>query len=86
MNTLGWQIGAFLIGASALIIAIYIGKLLNTTNKVVEKAYKIIDYNERHIHETIENIASITTYTEEIVSTLSKITNVMKVFRFVKRK
>ena len=47
MNTLGWQIGAFLIGASALIIAVYIGKLLNTTNKVVEKVYKIIDYNER---------------------------------------
>ena len=55
MNTLGWQIGAFLIGASALIIAVYIGKLLNTTNKVVEKVYKIIDYNERHIHETIDN-------------------------------
>ena len=86
MNTLGWQIGAFLIGTSALIIAIYIGKLLNTTNKVVEKAYKIIDYNERYIHETIENGSSITTYTEEIVSMLSKITNIMKVFRFVKRR
>ena len=86
MDTLGWQIGAFLIGVSALIIAIYIGKLLNTTNKVVEKAYKIIDYNERHIHETIENMASITTYTEEIVSMLSKITNIMKIFRFVKRR
>ena len=86
MNTLGWQIGAFLIGTSALIIAIDIGKLLNTTNKVVEKAYKIIDYNERYIHETIENVASITTYTEEIVSMLSKITNIMKVFRFVKRR
>ena len=86
MNTLGWQIGAFLIWTSALIIAIYIGKLLNTTNKVVEKAYKIIDYNERYIHETIENVASITTYTEEIVSMLSKITNIMKVFRFVKRR
>ena len=85
MNTLGWQIGAFLIGASALIIAIYIGKLLNT-NKVVEKVYKIIDYNERHIHETIENVASITTYTEEIVSMLSKITSITKVFRFVKRR
>ena len=84
MNTLGWQIGAFLIGASALIIAVYIGKLLNTTNKVVEKVYKIID--ERHIHETIENVASITTYTEEIVSMVSKITNITKVFRFVKRR
>ena len=86
MNTLGWQIGAFLIGASALIIAVYIGKLLNTTNKVLEKVYKIIDYNERHIHETIENVASITTYTEEIVSMVSKITNITKVFRFVKRR
>jgi len=86
MNALGWQIGAVLIGASALIIGIYIGKLLNTTNKVVEKAYKIVDYNERHIHETIENVASITTYTEEIVSMLSKVTNIMKVFKFVKRR
>ena len=86
MNTLGWQIGACLIGVSALIIGIYIGKLLNTTNKVVEKAYKVIDYNERHIQETIENVASITTSTEEIVSILSKVTNIMKVFRFVKRR
>ena len=80
MNTLGWQVGACLIGVSALIIGIYIGKLLNTTNKVVEKAYKVIDYNERHIHETIENVASITTYTEEIVSVLSKFTSIVKVF------
>ena len=86
MNALGWQLGAFLIGASALIVAIYIGKLLNTTNKVVEKVYKIIDYNERHIHETIENVASITTYTEEIVSALSKVTNILNVFKFVKRR
>ena len=84
MNTLGWQVGACLIGVSALIIGIYIGKLLNTTNKVVEKAYKVIDYNERHIHETIENVASITTYTEEIVSMLSKVTGIIKIFKFVK--
>ena len=86
MNALGWQIGACLIGVSALIIGISIGKLLNTTNKVVEKAYKIVDYNERHIHETIENVASITTYTEEIISMLSKVTSIMKVFKFVKRR
>ena len=86
MNALGWQVGACLIGVSALIIGIYIGKLLNTTNKVVEKAYKVIDYNERHIHETIENVASITTYTEEIVSMLSKVTSIIKIFKFVKRR
>ncbi len=86
MDTLGWQVGALLIGVSALIIAIYIGKLLNTTNKVVEKAYKIIDYNERHIHETIENVASITTYTEEIVSAINNLTSIMKIFRFVRKR
>ena len=86
MNTLGWQIGACLIGVSALIIGIYIGKLLNTTNKVVEKAYKVIDYNERHIHETIENVASITTYTEEIVSAINNLTSIMKIFRFVRKR
>lgn len=86
MDTLGWQMGALLIGVSALIIAIYIGKLLNTTNKVVEKAYKIIDYNERHIHETIENVASITTYTEEIVSAINNLTSIMKIFRFVRKR
>ncbi len=85
MDAWGWQIGAVLAGASALIIAIYIAKLLNSANKVVEKAYKIVDYNERHIHETIENAASISTYTEEIVSTVSKVSNIAKVFRVIKR-
>lgn len=85
MDAMGWQIGAVLIGASALIVAIYIGRLLNSTTKVVEKAYKIIDYNERHIHETIENFASITRNTEEITDVVTKITSITKVFRFFKR-
>ncbi|MCR8745908.1 DUF948 domain-containing protein [Romboutsia lituseburensis] len=85
MNAVGWQIGAVLIGASALIVAIYIGRLLNSTTKVVEKAYKIIDYNERHIHETIENMASITRNTEEITDVVTKITSITKVFKFFKR-
>ena len=41
MNTLGWQIGAFLIGASALIIAVYIGKLL-----MLLSILKNSDYND----------------------------------------
>lgn len=85
MDAMGWQIGAVLIGASALIVAIYIGKLLNSTTKVVEKAYKIIDYNERHIHDTIENVASITRNTEEITDVVTKITSITKVFKFFKR-
>ena len=86
MSAWGWQIGAILVGASALIIAVYLGKMINSTTKLVEKAYKIVDYNERHIHETIENVASITTYTEEIVSMLSKVTSIIKIFKFVKRR
>ena len=67
MDAMGWQIGAILLGASALIVAIYISKLLNSTTRFVEKVYKIVDYNERHIHETIENVTSITRNTDEIV-------------------
>lgn len=85
MNAIGWQMGAVLLGASALIVAVYISKLLHSATKVVEKAYKIIDYNERHIHETIENVTSITRNTDEIVDVVSKITSITKVFRFIKR-
>lgn len=85
MSAWGWQIGAILVGASALIIAVYLGKMINSTTKLVEKAYKIVDYNERHIHETIENVAAITKSTEDIVSLASSVTNITKIFRFLKR-
>ena len=85
MDAVGWQIGAILLGVSALIVAIYIGKLLHSATKVVEKAYKIVDYNERYIHETIENATSITRNTDEIVDLISKITSIRKIFRFIKR-
>ena len=85
MNAIGWQIGAILVGASALIIAVYLGKMINSTTKLVEKAYKIVDYNERHIHDTIENVAAITKSTEDIVSLASGVTNITKIFRFLKR-
>lgn len=85
MDSLGWQIGAILFGASALIIAIYIGRLLNEATKVVAKAYKIIDYNERHIHETIENVAGITKNAEDITDVVSKVSSIAKIFKFIKR-
>ena len=85
MDAMGWQIGAILLGASALIVAIYISKLLNSATRFVEKVYKIVDYNERHIHETIENITSITRNTDEIVDVVSKITSIRKIFRFIKK-
>ncbi|HSQ90132.1 DUF948 domain-containing protein [Romboutsia sp.] len=85
MDAIGWQIGAILVGASALIVAIYISKLLYSATKVVEKAYKIVDYNERYIHETIENVASITRNTDEILDVVNKITSITKIFKFIKR-
>jgi uncharacterized protein YoxC len=85
MDAMGWQIGAILLGASALIVAIYISKLLNSATRFVEKVYKIVDYNERHIHETIENVTSITRNTDEIVDVVSKITSIRKIFRFIKK-
>lgn len=85
MHTMGWQIGAILFGVSSLIIAIYIGKLLHSTTMVVDKAYKIIDYNERYIHETIENVASISNNADEIVDVMSRFTSVIKIFKFMKK-
>ena len=82
---MGWQIGAILFGVSSLIIAIYIGKLLHSTTMVVDKAYKIIDYNERYIHETIENVASISNNADEIVDVMSRFTSVIKIFKFMKK-
>lgn len=85
MDAVGWQIGAILFGVSVLIIAIYLAKLINSATKVVEKTYKIVDYNERYIHETIENVAAITKSTEDIVGLASGITNMTKVFKFFRR-
>ena len=60
MNAIGWQIGAVLFGASFFIVAIYLAKVLNTTNKAVERVNRLIDFNERHITDIIESAASIT--------------------------
>lgn len=81
MDAIGWQIGAILVGASALIIAIYLGNLLNKTTTLVEKVIRIIDYNERYINKTIENIASITDITEDIIDMIGRVTSITKLFR-----
>ena len=85
MNALGWQIGAVLFGASFFMVAIYLSKVLNSTNKVVEKANRLIDVNERHITDIIDNAAHITKSVREIIDIVTKITSVFKVFRFFKR-
>ena len=85
MDAMGWQVGAILIGASALIVAIYIAKLLNSTTKVVERANRLIDYNERNIQEIIENTASITESVDEIIGVFTKVTSVLKVFRIFRK-
>ena len=83
MDAMGWQIGAILIGVSALIVAIYIAKLLNSTTKVVERANRLID--ERNIQEIIENTASITESVDEIIGVFTKVTSVLKVFRIFRK-
>ncbi len=85
MDAIGWQIGAILLGISFLVVSVYLAKLINSTNKVIEKAYKIVDYNERNIQDTIENIASITKGTEDIISLVSGLTSITRVFRFFRR-
>ena len=79
MNALGWQIGAVLFGASFFIVGIYLAKVLNSANKVIERTNRLIDVNERHITEILENTSFITK------SIITKITSLFRVFRFFKK-
>lgn len=85
MNALGWQIGAVLFGASFFIVAIYLAKLLNSANKVVERTNRLIDVNERHITDIINNAAHITKSVREIMDIMTKITSVFRVFKFFRK-
>lgn len=86
MDTMGWQIGAFLFGFSAFIIAIYISKLLNSANDILKNLNRTMTYNERYINDTIQNIASISKQAEELIETINNISGIMKIFSFYKRK
>lgn len=85
MNALGWQIGAVLFGASFFIVAIYLAKLLNSANKVVERTNRLIDVNERYITDIINNAAHITKSVREIMDIMTKITSVFRVFKFFRK-
>ena len=85
MNALGWQIGAVLFGSSFFIVSIYLAKLLNSTNKVVERANRLIDVNERHITDIVNNAAHITKNIREIMDITTKITSLFRIFRFFKK-
>lgn len=85
MNALGWQIGAVLFGASFFIVAIYLAKVLNSANKVVERTNRLIDVNERHITDIINNAAHITKSVREIMDIMTKITSVFRVFKFFRK-
>ena len=86
MDTKGWQIGAFLFGFSAFIIAIYVSKLLNSANDILKSFNRTMTYNERYINEIIQNISSISKQTEELIETINNISGIMKIFSFYKRK
>lgn len=85
MNALGWQIGAVLFGASFFIVAIYLAKLLSSAQKLIEKTNRLIDVNERHVTEIVENASHITKSVEDIMDIISKITSLAKVFKFFKK-
>ena len=85
MNALGWQIGAVLFGASFFIVAIYLAKVLDSTNKVVERANRLMDVNERHITDIINNAAHITKSVREIMDIMTKITSAFRVFKFFRK-
>ena len=85
MNALGWQIGAVLFGGSFFIVAIYLAKVLNTTNKAVERVNRLIDFNERHITDIIDNVASISKNLNDILDLINKVSGIFRAFRIFKK-
>ena len=85
MNALGWQIGAVLFGASFLIVSIYLAKVLNSAHKVVEKTNRLLDVNERHINDIIDNASHITKDVKDIIEIITNITGLFRVFKFFKK-
>ena len=85
MNAIGWQVGAVLVGISTLVIAVYVAKLLNSTNEIVKKAGRMVDYNERYINETIENVTFIAKDVRDILEVVSKFSNLLKVFKIFRK-
>lgn len=85
MNAIGWQIGAVLVGVAVLIIAIYIAKTLNSATKTIERVNRIIDSNEKHINEIIDNAADITSDVKSILDIVEKITGFFKILRVFKK-
>lgn len=86
MSAIGWQVAAVLIGIGILGISIYLCILIRSATNMVNKAYKIVDYNERHIHETIENLAGITKNTDRFIDILSSVTNIGKLLKIISRR
>lgn len=93
MNSIGWQVCGVLLGISAVIVAIYIAKTLNSASKtidnangVVNKASKIIDDNEKEIGSIIKSAASITENVDEIVDMVTTIIGYLNIFSIVKKK
>ena len=84
MNALGWQIGAVLVGTSFLKYQ-YLAKVLNSAHKVVEKTNRLLDVNERHINDIIDNASHITKDVKDIIEIITKITGLFRVFKFFKK-
>lgn len=85
MNALGWQIGAVLVGAGFFIVSIYLAKVLNSAHKTVEKTNRLLDVNERHINNIIDNASNITNNVKDIIEIVTKITGLFRVFKFFKK-
>ena len=67
MNAIGWQVCGVLLGVSAIIIAVYLAKTLNSASKTIDnanglvtRATRIVDENEKDINNIINNVSSIT--------------------------
>ena len=53
--------------------------------QVVEKTNRLLDVNERHINDIIDNASHITKDVKDIIEIITKITGLFRVFKFFKK-
>ena len=58
---------------------------MNALGWQIERTNRLIDVNERHITEIVENTSFITKSIKDIMDIITKITSLFRVFKFFKK-
>ena len=64
----------------------YLQIMIDSLVQKEELLKQIVDYNERHIQDIVENASSISKGIDDIVYVINKILSIGNIFKIIKRK